>query len=329
MQTTIFTPTTFIIGDSVSFQNNQNITIKGTFISYAPIITFCKILGEDGLEYERKVTQVKFISRPQPETKPKIEVKVSALLAEKIPKKEIKKAETAFSEPQKYSINQRFEFLESLVRMVGKGFRNSLIITGEGGLGKSYTIKQEFDALGLKPYDPETGIGDYKKIKGTSTARGLFNTIKKYNGLILIFDDCKKVLLDSIMVEILKGALESEKNRTVCWVTADGDNEIEYTGRMIFLANLQHSQLDKAVKTRASCVDVSMTADEIIQRMRWIAGKEGYRPLISEELKNEALDIIEANKHCTKLSMRTMLEAFDFIESGEANWRDLLIYSMQ
>ena len=322
----------FKIGDTVSIANNQGETIKGTFVRYATIITYAFVLGEDSNEYERKVTQIKFISRKEIE-QPKI---VQVKLFEQAPKaqpKELKKETNHLAKQvenvQKYDINQRFSFLESLVRMVGKGFRNSLVITGKGGLGKSHTIEQEFDLLGLKPYNALTQEGDYKVIKGTSTARGYFNTLRRYNGIILIFDDCKKVLLEPTIIEISKGALDSKKHRSVCWVTATDEHEFEYTGRCIYLANLKHSQLDEAFKTRASVVDVSMTPDEMIQRIRFIASKEGYRTDIDEDLKQEAIQIIEENKHCEKLSIRTFLEAMDYIAAGEENWRDLLIYSMQ
>jgi len=319
----------FKIGDTISFANDQNEIIQGAFMSYCGIITFAKVLGSDGCEYERKVTQIKFLSRKELETPKFVQ---TTLFAPKPQPKELKKETNNLAKQvenvQKYDINQRFSFLESLVRMVGKGFRNSLVITGKGGLGKSHTIEQEFDALGLTPYDPKTGEGDYKLIKGTSTARGYFNTLKKYNGIILIFDDCKKVLLEPTIIEISKGALDSKKNRTVCWVTATDEHEFEYTGRCIYLANLKHSQLDEAFKTRASVVDVSMTPDEMIQRIRFISSKEGYRTDIDADLKEEAIQIIEANKHCEKLSIRTFLEAMDYIAAGEENWRDLLIYSM-
>jgi len=66
----------------------------------------------------------------------------------------------------------------------------------------------------------------------------------------------------------------------------------------------------------------------MIQRIRFISSKEGYRTDIDADLKEEAIQIIEANKHCEKLSIRTFLEAMDYIAAGEENWRDLLIYSM-
>lgn len=328
-------PFEFKIGDSIALYNDKGVKIKGTFMHYAPgLKTRATALGEDGIHYDKKTDAFQFVSRIEAETQKSNPQPTLFSVSQKPKQKELKKETNQLAKQvenvQKYDINQRFSFLESLVRMVGKGFRNSLIITGKGGLGKSHTIEQEFDLLGLEPYDNSTGCGDYKIIKGTSSAKGYFNTLKKYNGLILIFDDCKKVLIDSVIIEISKGALDSKKHRTVSWVTNDGDNEFEFTGRIIYLANLKTSQLDEALKTRASVVDVSMTPDEMIQRIRFIAAKDGFRPDISEDLKQEAIAIIEENKYCEKLSIRTFThEAMDYIAAGEENWRDLLIYSMQ
>jgi hypothetical protein len=43
-----------------------------------------------------------------------------------------------------FSINQRFEFLEKFTNMVLDGVTASVIITGEGGLGKTHTVNECF-----------------------------------------------------------------------------------------------------------------------------------------------------------------------------------------
>ena len=40
----------------------------------------------------------------------------------------------------KFNVNERFDFLESLTEMVLNGEANSLIVVGEGGLGKTFTV---------------------------------------------------------------------------------------------------------------------------------------------------------------------------------------------
>ena len=41
-----------------------------------------------------------------------------------------------------FTINQRFEFLGNLTQMVIGGITPSLIVTGEGGLGKTHSVTQ-------------------------------------------------------------------------------------------------------------------------------------------------------------------------------------------
>lgn len=48
-----------------------------------------------------------------------------------------------------FDINTRFEFLESLVKMIVQKNIPSLLITGEGGLGKTFTVKKVITEFGL------------------------------------------------------------------------------------------------------------------------------------------------------------------------------------
>jgi len=48
----------------------------------------------------------------------------------------------------KFDINKRFGFVEQLVKMVSTGVQASAIITGQGGLGKTYTVQKTLEAAG-------------------------------------------------------------------------------------------------------------------------------------------------------------------------------------
>jgi hypothetical protein len=96
-----------------------------------------------------------------------------------------------------FNINQRFEFLQDLTSMVVCGVTPSLIVTGEGGLGKTHTVNSTIQQGGMQP-------SEYTTFKGYSTARGLYNTLFDHNGKLIIFDDCDSVLEDKIAVNILK-----------------------------------------------------------------------------------------------------------------------------
>lgn len=330
-------PFEFKIGDSIALYNDKGVKIKGTFMHYAPgLKTRATALGEDGIEYDKKTDAFQFVSRIEAET-PKSTQQMKLFAGPK--KEQSKQIEKPQNLPaakmQKYDVNQRFSFLESYVRMTAKGYRNSLIITGEGGLGKTFTTEQTLRNNGFFPYDEETGEGDYILIGGCSTAKGLYDDLREHRDKLLVFDDCDDVLLIKKIRDIFKCALDSKDKRMVSWGVADkakgkGDaNRFEFTGRIIFISNLPYEAIDKPLLTRATFMNLVMSVDEKVERMRWISFREGYRTDIPNELKAEVLEIIQENKLSPKLSMRTLLEAFDYIAAGEENWRDLLIYSMQ
>ena len=51
----------------------------------------------------------------------------------------------------KFSIEERFDFLSKLIKMVANGEANSLIVLGEGGLGKTFTVNETVKECDLNP----------------------------------------------------------------------------------------------------------------------------------------------------------------------------------
>ena len=106
--------------------------------------------------------------------------------------------ETGINEPapsEKFNINQRFDFVEKLVGMVADGVQPSAIITGEGGLGKTYTVTKTLETRGYKDIsdlaDFEVGtIINARKcftmVKGYSTPKGLYRTLFENNKSIIV-----------------------------------------------------------------------------------------------------------------------------------------------
>ena len=50
----------------------------------------------------------------------------------------------------RFCINQRFSFVEKLISMVASGVQPSAVITGQGGLGKTYTVTKTLVNAGYK-----------------------------------------------------------------------------------------------------------------------------------------------------------------------------------
>ena len=236
-----------------------------------------------------------------------------------------------------FNISERFNFLESLVRMTIKGTRVSLVITGEGGLGKTYTVKQQLERSGLFSDNQDADISDYKFVKGFATAKGLYNTLYQWNGKLIIFDDCDEALLNDISKNILKGALDSYDERIVSWVTnkegGDIPNEFVFTGRIIFISNLTRSKIDQAILSRSSTVDLTMSASDKIERMSNILHAPHFKPTVSKEIKDAAFEVVmqHADK-CKDLTMRTLIEVIDYavdgFEEGTEDWKKLAEYAI-
>lgn len=244
---------------------------------------------------------------------------------------------------ERYDINQRFTFVEQLVRMIAKKQQASVVITGQGGLGKSYTVLNTLMAEGLEDYsilseDLEDGATLPKKrfvvIKGYSTAKGLYRFLHANNGAVIVFDDCDSILKDRDALMILKGALDSNDRRIIAWnaempMGSDLPKAFEFTGHVVFISNMQLKDIDQAIQTRSMCVDVTMTTDQKIERMEFILASGKFMPQFSVHHKREALNLIkELKAEVKEISLRTLISVSKIHAANEGNWKDLATYML-
>lgn len=228
-----------------------------------------------------------------------------------------------------FNVNKRFEFLEQLSQMVVENKTPSLLVTGEGGLGKTYTINQTVSKLIGDDGDVQREV---EVIKGYSTARGLYNSLYDHNGKLIIFDDCDSILSDKVSLNILKGALDSYEERIITWQAQmrKGDEypqKFEFTGRIIFISNKKREKIDQAILSRCMVVDVSMTPKEKIERMQTVL--EFVCPEVPLEEKQESLDLINKHRDEIKdLNFRTLIKVSKIKNSFPDGWEDLATYSM-
>lgn len=252
----------------------------------------------------------------------------------------------AEAEDMRWDVKQRFEFTANLVNMVAKGLTPSAIITGDSGLGKSYTVMQTLaksglddvteiaeDDVGADFQDEITPLSTYRVVKGFSTARGLYRTLYMNRNNLVVFDDCDSILRDQEALNILKGALDSYDRRTISWNTAFSSDGIPRTftfnGGIIFISNLSRDRIDNAIKTRSMCVDLSMSTTQKIERMRDIAKSKGFYPQFTYEVKQDSLKLIE--QHAAKirnLSLRTLVTVMKVRHNGQSDWQELATYMM-
>lgn len=221
-----------------------------------------------------------------------------------------------------FTINQKFNFLDSLTAMVVNNTTPSLLLCGSGGLGKTHSVTKTIQDNNLEEKD-------YLFIKGYSTARGLYNTLYDNNGKLIIFDDCDSVLEDKVAVNILKSALDSYETRTISWSAKMNKADVypqafNFTGRIIFISNKEKTKIDGAILSRSLTVDLTMTPDEKIQRMEYIL--PNILPDYELKVKKDALEFLSNKKEITNLNLRTLIMVSKIRNSYEDTWQDLATY---
>jgi len=221
-----------------------------------------------------------------------------------------------------FDINQRFGFLNDLTAMVVNGATPSLIVMGEGGLGKSYSVVNTIESNDLES-------DEYVFFKGYSTARGLYNTLYDNNGKLIVFDDCDSVLDDKVAVNILKSALDSYDKRTISWISKVGKNDeypqhFDFTGRIIFISNKSKEKIDEAILTRSLTVDLTMTPDDKVTRMESIL--ETILPEYDMVVKQDALEFLKSVKEEVSLNMRMLIMVAKMRLMYPETWKNLAEY---
>ena len=248
--------------------------------------------------------------------------------------------EAAPSVSDKFTINTRFSFVEKVVKMVGTGVQASAVITGEGGLGKSFTVLKTLKAMGMVDINdivPGQAVNPKKvftQIKGFSTAKNMFRTLYENNGSTIIFDDCDSILKDAIAINILKAALDSYDKRVITWgAEMRGDDDLprsfEFTGKIVFISNLNQNKIDQAIRSRSMLIDLSMTQDQKLDRMEHLIASEDFMPEYSVAIKKDAIALIRQLKDTAReISLRTLITFSKIRATAGDDWAELAEYTM-
>ena len=242
---------------------------------------------------------------------------------------------------EQFGINARFGFVEKLVSMVATGVQPSAVITGEGGLGKTYTVTKTLETNGYSDISDlaEFQVGTvlnarkcFTTVKGYSTAKGLYRTLFENNKSVIVFDDCDAILKDPVALNILKSALDSYGKRIISWNADMRDDDLprsfNFEGRVIFISNMTQDKIDQAIRSRSMMIDLSMTADQKIDRMEYIAKSDEFMPEYDEKVKMDALGLIrELRNEAKEISLRTLI-AVSKIRASNKDWKDLATYML-
>jgi len=241
-----------------------------------------------------------------------------------------------------FSINERFGFVSDMVTMLSQGHQASVIVSGPGGLGKSFTVMDALRKSGLQDVTllDEADVGSsintaktFRVIKGYSTPKGLYRILYENRNSVIVFDDCDSVLKDPVSLNLLKGALDSYSRRVISWRAdfkdEDLPNVFEFKGRVVFISNLPSHAMDQAVITRSMAVDLTMTNAQKVERMHHLLEfADDFLPEFQMEHKVDAVLLIEKLVDRIKeLSLRTLIQVTNIRKANpNGNWKKLAEY---
>ena len=215
----------------------------------------------------------------------------------------------------------------------------AMIVSGPPGVGKSHGVEKV-----LGKHELLDNIAQrqpkYEVVKGAMSAIGLYCKLYKHadKDNVLVFDDCDSVFSDELSLNILKAALDSKKNRKICWNTDSFKlrnegvpDSFEFKGSAIFITNINFDNVKSAkmrdhlaaLESRCHYMDLTINTDrEKMLRIKQIT-KDGmldeYK--LDDGVVDDIVEFCESNKkRLRELSLRTVLKVADLAKAFPTKW---------
>ena len=240
-------------------------------------------------------------------------------------------------------IRERFDILTEMTKACISGDIRAMIVSGPPGVGKSFGIEQEvekaqlFDTVANKRLRVQV-------VKGSATPIGLYQTLYHHSdaNCMLVFDDCDSILLDDVSLNLLKGALDSGKKRTISWLSESSalrregiPDRFEFKGSVIFITNLKFDQMKSqklrdhldALQSRCHYLDLTLdTMRDKILRIRQIAqdGMLFQNYDFTDAEQEEIVQFMSQNQNrLREMSLRMALKIADLRKLSADRWTRL------
>ena len=234
---------------------------------------------------------------------------------------------------------ERFEVLADMTQGAVDGDIRAMIISGPGGLGKSYTVDKT-----LAAWDPEAS--NHTIVKGYVKTPGLYKLLYNHRapGQVLVLDDADSIFNDDTSINLLKAACDSSERRVLSYLSEfiliDEESaerlpkRFEFNGTIIFITNMDFDvMIDRghrlaphleALVSRAHYIDMAMkTQRDYLMQIR-LKVKAGLLKNIGLDARGQSdvIDFIENNfTKLRELSLRMALKIGAIRRRNRTNWQ--------
>jgi len=211
------------------------------------------------------------------------------------------------------SYNEKISFLEDLLNgMVRTKYVNTVLVTGDPGIGKTFTIDKN---LQEHSEDSDNPIR-YRRVSGKITPLAFYQTLVENSAFdsVLFFDDADTILMETVSLNLLKEASEKRSQRTISYNSSRSTNApiTVFDGKIVIATNKKISQNPhfEAVTDRFHVFDMNVTYLEKLAKIHDIAEKFAT-PMVSKEDNAEIIKFL-ADKaksiNTDKITIRTFVK---------------------
>ena len=247
-------------------------------------------------------------------------------------------------------VEDYFIMVEDYIRKIVAGAHRFGIVSGAGGLGKSFSVKNV-----MKQYGLQNGV-DFIQMSAGVSAPSLYRKAFQYHDKVIVLDDADGIFKDDESMNLLKAMTDTEP-KSISWAKQAPDlysvldgipieqlpmetmeryfdesggkvpASFLFSGKVIILTNKDVRKLDKegAVLTRSAGggpLNLVMSESAIWARIRSVARKPAFMPEV--KILNQVIKLSAEDKIAVVDELKEMYSDKELMKNKQLSLRALV-----